>query len=130
MLAKPAQPTTIRTAIRACLVYFLELFNLLCLPTLKSHVTSNPFLCHSYKKHGVGGVRLSFASLLFAPEHLNCRPSASFCYHAHRIQEPPMPNTLLSILLRAIVLASFAASALAAQTKPSSSPLRVGIAGL
>jgi predicted dehydrogenase len=41
-----------------------------------------------------------------------------------------MPKTLLSTLLRTIVLASLAASALLAQTTPSSSPLRVGIAGL
>jgi predicted dehydrogenase len=41
-----------------------------------------------------------------------------------------MPKTLLSTLLRAIVLASLAASALSAQTTPSSSPLRVAIAGL
>ncbi len=41
-----------------------------------------------------------------------------------------MPKTLLSTLLRAIVLASLAASALSAQTTSSSSPLRVAIAGL
>jgi predicted dehydrogenase len=41
-----------------------------------------------------------------------------------------MPKTLLCTLLRAIVLASIAASALSAQTTSSSSPLRVGIAGL
>ncbi|HEY6387109.1 MAG TPA: Gfo/Idh/MocA family oxidoreductase [Candidatus Acidoferrum sp.] len=41
-----------------------------------------------------------------------------------------MPKTLLSTLLRAIVLASLAASALSAQNPPSASPLRVGIAGL
>ncbi|HKN74813.1 MAG TPA: Gfo/Idh/MocA family oxidoreductase [Candidatus Acidoferrum sp.] len=41
-----------------------------------------------------------------------------------------MPKPLLSTLLRTVVLASFAASALSAQTAPSSSPLRVGIAGL
>jgi len=41
-----------------------------------------------------------------------------------------MPKTLLSIVLRTIVLASLAASALSAQTTPSSSPLRVAIAGL
>jgi predicted dehydrogenase len=41
-----------------------------------------------------------------------------------------MPKSLASTLLRAIVLASLAVSALSAQTTPSSSPLRVGIAGL
>ena len=41
-----------------------------------------------------------------------------------------MPKTLLSIFLRAVVLASLAACTLSAQTTPSSSPLRVGIAGL
>ena len=41
-----------------------------------------------------------------------------------------MRKDFLSTLLRAIVLASLAASALSAQTTPSSSPLRVGIAGL
>jgi predicted dehydrogenase len=41
-----------------------------------------------------------------------------------------MPKTFLSILLRAILLATLAASAISAQTAPSSSPLRVAIAGL
>jgi predicted dehydrogenase len=41
-----------------------------------------------------------------------------------------MPKSFLSILLRAIIFAFFAASAVAGQTAPSSSPLRVGIAGL
>jgi predicted dehydrogenase len=41
-----------------------------------------------------------------------------------------MPKTLLSTFLRTIVLASLAASALSAQTTSSSSPLRLGIAGL
>ena len=41
-----------------------------------------------------------------------------------------MPNSFLSSLLRAIVLASFGASAISAQTTPSAAPLRVGIAGL
>ena len=41
-----------------------------------------------------------------------------------------MPKSFLSILLRTLVLASLAASALSAQTTSSSSPLRVGIAGL
>jgi predicted dehydrogenase len=41
-----------------------------------------------------------------------------------------MPKTFLSTLLCTIVLASLAASALSAQTTPSSSPLRVAIAGL
>jgi predicted dehydrogenase len=41
-----------------------------------------------------------------------------------------MPKSFLAILLRAIVLMSFAASAVAAQSTPSASPLRVGIAGL
>jgi predicted dehydrogenase len=41
-----------------------------------------------------------------------------------------MHKTLVSTLLRAIVLASLAASALSAQTTSSSSPLRVAIAGL
>ncbi len=41
-----------------------------------------------------------------------------------------MPKTFLFTLLRASVLASLAASALSAQTAPSSSPLRVAIAGL
>jgi predicted dehydrogenase len=41
-----------------------------------------------------------------------------------------MPKTFFSKLLSAIVLATFAASTLSAQTAPSSAPLRVGIAGL
>ncbi len=41
-----------------------------------------------------------------------------------------MPKILFIVLLRAIVLASLAASALSAQTTSSSSPLRVAIAGL
>ena len=41
-----------------------------------------------------------------------------------------MLKTLLSTLLHAIILASLSASAISAQTAPSSSPLRVGIAGL
>jgi glucose-fructose oxidoreductase len=41
-----------------------------------------------------------------------------------------MPKTLVSTLRRAVVLAFLSASALSAQTAPSSSPLRVGIAGL
>ena len=41
-----------------------------------------------------------------------------------------MPKTLLSVLFRAIVLASFSACALSAQTVPSAAPLRVAIAGL
>jgi predicted dehydrogenase len=41
-----------------------------------------------------------------------------------------MPKTLLSIVLRAVVLASLAAGSLSAQTTPSTAPLRVGIAGL
>ncbi|MGB6596315.1 MAG: Gfo/Idh/MocA family oxidoreductase [Candidatus Acidiferrum sp.] len=41
-----------------------------------------------------------------------------------------MPKNFLSALLRAVILASFAATALSAQTTSSSSPLRVGIAGL
>jgi predicted dehydrogenase len=41
-----------------------------------------------------------------------------------------MPKTFFSILLRTIVLASFAASGISAQSAPSSAPLRVGIAGL
>ncbi len=55
-------------------------------------------------------------------------PSTSLlfrCYHALRSQEPSMPT-----LFRAIVLASLFASAVAGQTAPSSSPLRIGIAGL
>ncbi len=41
-----------------------------------------------------------------------------------------MPKTLLPTLLRGIALALLTASALSAQTTPSSFPLRVGIAGL
>jgi predicted dehydrogenase len=41
-----------------------------------------------------------------------------------------MPKKFLSVFFRAIVLASFAASGISAQTALSSSPLRVGIAGL
>jgi predicted dehydrogenase len=41
-----------------------------------------------------------------------------------------MPKPVLSTLFRTIVLASVAACSLSAQTKSSSSPLRVGIAGL
>jgi len=41
-----------------------------------------------------------------------------------------MPNTVLSTIFRTVALASLAACSLSAQTTPSSSPLRVGIAGL
>ncbi len=41
-----------------------------------------------------------------------------------------MPKTFIFTLFRAIVLAFFAASAISAQSAPSSAPLRVGIAGL
>jgi glucose-fructose oxidoreductase len=41
-----------------------------------------------------------------------------------------MPKTLLFTLFHITILASFAASAISAQTTPSAAPLRVGIAGL
>ena len=91
-----------------------------------------------FRKNGVGGgtpidysvpsvsLRDSRPSLSSACSRL----ATSFCYHRHRTQEPLMPKTFLSILLRAVVLTTLAASALSAQTTPSSAPLRVAIAGL
>ena len=86
-------------------------YALCCTPRSGNSFPLNHFRTLSAKHRGAGHL----PPLLLSTPQLST-VSTRCAYHPLRIQEPSMPNTVLSTLFRTIVLALRAASALSAQT--------------